>query len=517
MDGARDLFKFVVATQSSPKHHSSVISESRAHSARATHRARRKRRENEDAQRRHSREGTSLSSSSSSDYQPSSSPDDFHQQQLTLQTAFKGSSDPFQATAIKMTPELNAVLSYMRDYVYPKLQFNQFFQHFASDPNQELSATSNTVCITSFPANEHWKLITSTLNDECSALASMSTAATYMATVSPASQVTALELRLQSSKYLRKLLARQKQDLSLLVTTLFWLFNAETRARNFEAAGILSRMLAPQIRHGFEAGRVSLMIIMEFRVVEDDVATHNLSKVNLDMDEWFPSLFEADWKQVEVLLPPHPFALDDIHPAVKWPLRQHFYNIRWIYFYWDRPFQCNSPHDQRLVFRWFMSRGQWVSGCLLNAYADITERSDQSEGDWLQCLLALTALNHTRVVGSSSLIGLVDYRGAAEPVVQQIKSLVQKIMNSVLNDRNVVDALLWVLYLGSSWEAISGRTGVDAWFRPRLLAHARVHSVRTWDACRFILKSFFFVEKDIPDSSTWFQNTVEGDYAFDGL
>jgi hypothetical protein len=498
MSSAAGPFKFVVTTQQAPNQDSAVTSANRAHTAKAIHRQRKARHKFEPA-RKQRRRAFPLTPQSSSDEICSDVP--HSPMALALQPKFKGNSDPFAATAVPMTPQYNELISFMRDTVYPKLGFNRFMQHFASDISLDFTFRSSAICMTSLPANQHWTFIKSMLGAPPSALAFLSTAATYLATMEPEYRVKALEMRLESSSHLRGLLSSSDMDQQLLKATLFWLYNSEARAQNFKAATAISKMLVPLIKKGIDSGGDSPLLLMEYRFLEDDVAMYNLSRVAFDMDSWFPGMFEGLWQSAERLMPPSPFTAKDIHPVVKQPLRQHFHNMRYLYYLWDNPIQANTAADQQLIFRWLTTRYSWLSGCLLNTYAGLMDTDSRDDTRHVQSLLALALLSHTRVVGSSSLIGSVDYRGAVQPAVQMIKMLILSLTKRALENREIADVLLWALCLGSSWEIMSPRSSGDPWFTTHLKAHTQAHGIRSWETCRFVLKSLFLVETDVADCS----------------
>jgi hypothetical protein len=224
-----------------------------------------------------------------------------------------GNSDPFTTTALAVTPEINRILTFMRDEVLPAIYSTDILRRWSADAISPINLMAPPHIISFRAAYGDWEQQISCLQDEGMALAGLS-AWCYLLPSLDASRtrvksplINSFQMRARSSVLLSKRLQKERSIRSLnknSVLHIFWLFRSEAISGNREAARIHGDQLRVIVKHAFENGAVGFQCLIQFLFVDVDLATTCMQRTMLDVEVWFVEVLGPLWARGRSILPP---------------------------------------------------------------------------------------------------------------------------------------------------------------------------------------------------------------------
>lgn len=198
----------------------------------------------------------------------------------------KGSSDPFDTRAIAITPFVNEIMIFVRDFVTPGFYFTDFLQECSSTrPKQRQLSSTDWVSATA--AQQSWRTLVTGLDDRCTALACLSTYLTIMTVFKQnAARIFTMiiQLKTESTSLLRSTLESGKEMSSdrTVLLRVFWHFCAESVVRNKAAAQIHGTMLRSLIDQAGKTDPISEQFMLQILFHDTDLAVKTMTRPVFD-------------------------------------------------------------------------------------------------------------------------------------------------------------------------------------------------------------------------------------------
>jgi hypothetical protein len=224
----------------------------------------------------------------------------------------EGNSDPFDSLAIVVTPQINEVMSFVRDVVIPSIFFTPYFRRCAKGVQSEPTVMQNSRVISSRGAIRDWNLVKNSLHDECDAISCIAGLLSLMGHLTSESvgrnHLAALKMQGRAAELLRHTLARRNQgnldSETQLAWRVFWLFRGECMLGDVAAARVHCKMLRHIAERGLQHGTFDVQFLVFILYNDVDLAARTMRRTILDLEVWFPSVMAPTWTALEPLLPP---------------------------------------------------------------------------------------------------------------------------------------------------------------------------------------------------------------------
>jgi len=224
-----------------------------------------------------------------------------------------GNSDPFTTTPLVVTPELNRVLTFMRDAILPAIYSTEILRQWSANVSSPINLLAQPRIISFQAAYGDWKQQVLCLHDEGMALAGLSAWCDLLPeldvsqTLVPSSSLRSSLMRARSCALLAKRL-QTEQDLRSLekdsVLHIFWLFRSEAISGSKEAARVHGDQLRVIIKHAWANDVISIQSLIQFLFVDVDLATACMAKTMFDVEGWFFEVLQPLWLKAKSVLPP---------------------------------------------------------------------------------------------------------------------------------------------------------------------------------------------------------------------
>jgi hypothetical protein len=432
-----------------------------------------------------------------------------------------GNSDPFESLAVRVTPRVNEVISFVRDYFLPASY-----------------VTDSPAWIRAFGADKEWLDSVAVLRDECCARAFMLTYTTIIANLTRSDELNLEKLNLKgkSSVALRARIQKSPEGDAPVLTSMLFLFAAETFAGNHFEATIHGKTLRTLLyEKSQKEGSVSIEQGFLTRTLWYDVhlAESHMTRTIFDMDGWVTDTLGPTFKPVDKFLEPFSaeFTRNLDRSLDSEPLRTIFVQYRQALWLWTQPNPV-ADEDGWAASHWVLGRSYINQGRLVNYFLDVRQtlgmlgfrqatstsitKITHDELFWYtQSCLALgmlyflaplggdpsisgqpllptckTLLLHLRATMAMVLRAWVDLSGESEP------DLLHEFQN----------AHLWALFLGAQGEQRDSKTYPDptkAWFNRALGSFLTRIRMSSWEMIREKLTLFIYSDFIMPNGSDW--------------
>jgi hypothetical protein len=370
--------------------------------------------------------------------------------------------------------------------------------------------------------------MTSSLENECAALARLAGYASTMAVVVPGARnwahVASLEMQLRATQLLQRTIDENnnalKESTTVVLPILYGLFRTECINQNVGAAAFHARIL----RWLFEQGHFTLQILIQSLCHDIDLAAKTTKRTFFDIDSWCVKAVAPTLTAIESKLPLFQRRPPEFHSSISLPrLRslwagRHFFAV----LAYETPFPAQrwgerSAGDLAFIYmslRTFLEHGQ-----LINLYMDLMEgcemKSSRPADRYMQAALTVALIYMGRRNAHECYIGSVDVRDASPNLVRELQRTLtltwDHLASEVESDQEYSEAFLWMLYVGALNEKRMAMTGLPhtVWFCRRLCEHARACGVKTWSQMRVIAEQFLYTPLIGPDGSIWFDNLLQ--------
>ncbi|KAK5053143.1 hypothetical protein LTR84_002117 [Exophiala bonariae] len=446
--------------------------------------------------------------------------------QLSL---LEGNSDPFGSFSIKITPQINRVLAFMRDAIYPSIYYHNKFMSKINEGNPDRSNW-----ISAGIGVQAWEFAIEGLHSEGASLACIASYLGNMAMLLPErarpnANRLALALATKSCSLLQKSLPTDGTSVNpakarVLIAQIYFLYRASVVGEDRMSVAIYGPILKRFLVEGISQGLVDVVMLYQAAVDDIDFVSKFMCRPLFDYS-WFGEISSGFWALAEPLLPLVGAEISTgVHRNVECKeLRDYFTTARHMNTYAEHmiPESAWGPTAQkRLAYSWFATKSLWALGSALNLYLDLRDdrytksTSTATSGQRLtQAALTLGLVYYFRNMGHTTTIGSVDIRDCSASLMHELRATIAQAlkMSTEKELHTYADAHLWVLFLGAFYERREWQRLGDAagrWFRQKLVEKALQSNKATWAYLQPVLGRFFYMEWENPHGSTWFDDTV---------
>lgn len=430
----------------------------------------------------------------------------------------KGNSDAFNSTAMRITPEMNDIMVFLKGYFLPASY-----------------GTESPAWIRPFGADKEWDDSVACLNDQCSGLAFVLTYATIIARLSQSRENTVklLTLKRESFSTLQYRLSRSRSGDNNVLTCVLFLFAAETFAGNlFEAIfhGKTLRKLLEQKADREGAASIEPGFLTRAIWYDVHLAESQMVRTIFDVDGWVTDMLEPTFKRTDDFLAS--LSIDfteglDSGPLSHEPLRTVILQYRQALWLWTQP-NAVSGEDGFSASHWVLGHSYINQGRLVNYHLDTQKRlkttfvaSTNSELLWqTQSCLAIGLLLFLAQFGGDPQISGTPLL----PTVQNLMYHLRTVLGSALRAYGDLDpnaeitrgshnVLLWTAYQGAHYERKDPKTYPDPsteWFNQTLADFAQRIQLRTWPMIRERLEKVIYSDWVQPHGFDWVGKLISG-------
>ena len=446
--------------------------------------------------------------------------------QLSL---LEGNSDPFGSFSIKITPQINQVLTFMRDAIYPNIYYHNKFMSKINEGNPDRSNW-----ISAGIGVQAWGFAVESLHGEGVSLACIASYLGNMAMLLPEharpnTNRLALALATKSCGLLQKSLpsdatSTNPTKVRTLIAQIYFLYRASVVEGDRMSVAIYGPILKRFLVRGISQGLVDVVMLYQAAVDDIDFASKFMCRTLFDYS-WFGEVSSGFWALAEPLLPlVRADVFTGVHKNVECTeLRDYFTTARHMNTYAEHIFPESAwgPTVQKqLAYSWFATKSLWALGSALNLYLDL--RDDRftrstfpfTSGQRLtQAALTLGLVYYFRNMGHTTTINSIDIRDCSASLMRELRATMTQVLkvSTERESHTYADAHLWVLFLGAFYERRERQRSGDAagrWFRQKLVEKAVQSNKATWARLQPVLRGFFYMEWEKPHGSTWFDDTV---------
>ncbi|KIX93252.1 uncharacterized protein Z520_11108 [Fonsecaea multimorphosa CBS 102226] len=447
-----------------------------------------------------------------------------------------GSSDPFHACPVKITPEVNRIITYSRDVMLPNIFSPPFFRRLTVGGPKIVNYENSKRVMGGSSFLDSLKGFRDM--NEGAALAWLCGHIPGIVRLNSAQNTqqlstARLKMRAKSLRLLRENLAEHAQlspeSLAALRLHIRCLFETECMAGDTMAAkahaDILLRLPDPTTD---ERERIHHKLIMMFDATE--LACKKLERTVIPFGNWTAKVHERLWDLASPYVPIPPIDVHNAHPCVEVPAhRDAMVTLRYCLWIAETPLPFETAQEKLkadLIFAWMATKTFHDLGNLINLYMDIMEEkiSFRSEGHRLtQACMVLTLIYESRKCVHEAIIeNGADVREASHVIMPRLAQDMAAAMEILSPVESVYyqEAYLWMLYAGALHEQrqkgkmqradsnIKLEPIEEAWFTTTLAKHADLMKVTAWAAAKPILRRFLYDEHLGPDGHLWFEEVV---------
>ncbi|OAL30899.1 hypothetical protein AYO20_08592 [Fonsecaea nubica] len=448
----------------------------------------------------------------------------------------EGSSDPFNACPVKITPEVNRIITYARDVMLPNIFSPPFFRRLTVGGPKTVNYENSNRVIGGSSFLHSMKRFRDM--NEGAALAWLCGHIPNIVRLNSSQtmqQLTTarLKMRAKSLRLLREGLTDHRQtsveSLTALRLHIRCLFETECMAGDTLAAkahvDFLLRLPDPLTD---EMERVQHTLVMMFDATE--LACKKLERTVLPFGEWTAKAHARLWALACPYLPIPPIGIHNAHPCVDIPdHREAMVRLRYCLWIAESPLPFKTSQDRLkadMIFAWIATKTFHDLGNLMNLYVDIMEEKFifQSEGQRLtQACMVLTLIYESRKrVHEATIEDGADIREASYVIMPRLARDMATAME-MLSPAEVVhyqEAYLWMLYAGALFEQrqnsktrranpkVKIETTEEPWFITTLVKHADQMHITTWEQAKAVLGRFVYDPHLEPDGHEWFEGAL---------
>jgi hypothetical protein len=473
-----------------------------------------------------------------------------------------GNSDPFQSTALTISPEINRVLSFMRDAILPAIYSTDILRQWSPDPSSRINLLALPSIISFQAANGDWQQQVAFLHDEGMALAGLSAWTHLLPELKTPQRMTgafpvdASLMRARSCALLcsRLQLERDLRSLSKdTVLHIFWLFRSEAISGSSKAACIHGDRLRVIVKHAYSSGTIGIQSLIQFLFVDVDLATACMERTMFDID-WFVEVLKPLWLKGRSSLPSidrqvqlglssmvemqvlvsqmtNSFelfsklehrALSECSSHCRWQ-REVMTENRLYIDLGRRPFSiqdCYKGGCGEVVYAYTASCSLVDLGRLVNLYQDlISDHGAYSAGmslgrRYTQACLVLAAMFVIRSIGHSAMVMGKDIRDRSRVIMVHLRRcLPQAFCYTASEGLRYAEAHVWSAYVGALYEKRlefngQGHSETRSAFQEMLAHKAHAMGITTWVQMQAIEQKFLQTDLLYPHGDIWFEDVL---------
>jgi hypothetical protein len=464
--------------------------------------------------------------------------------QNTIIGLFRGNSDPFCAFAVTVTPEVNRLISFLRDNVLPATFLGNLFRGAVSPTSSSLPRPSSGSSYNEPGTLRAWRMEQTNLQDECIAYARLALYASMMNTVAPdhrSTTLTALHMRARSAGVLLSRLKDGRKTMpddlvtASILPHLVYLFAADCQGDNIDAAAIHARLLT----YAFEQGHWTMHWLMMTLLHDIDFANRHGQRLFIDVDHWCPKALGPTMARMQQALPPFRdrAGFENPDPGITYPPYKAIWHRRVSKEAY--PGQVlESPLLGNMAYTYSAMTGFIELGQLHNMALDLMEgrvfttdeagRRIDHEERCSQAALAIVLAYFGRRLGHECVINGVDVWDAERAWRRRLRTAVEGAWPAHAEQDLRKNVRLWVLYVGAMDEQVVRywKNGMQVhscdslndaclhdtegtWFLRQLRSLALLMKVTSWEKMQAVRAKFSTIKGLVADGSWWYDNLLD--------
>ncbi|RMZ78342.1 hypothetical protein DV738_g3866, partial [Chaetothyriales sp. CBS 135597] len=425
----------------------------------------------------------------------------------------RGNSDPFNAWSFAITPQVNDLVKFYRNWILPSM--------YHSDSRK---------AITSRSALRDYADTINGLRDEAGAYAFLSRNAFVAAKANPVMRQVALEYAGKSTALLAKKI-KNKKELQNSIT--YWHINnlwaAETIDLNMAGAVAHGKMVRHLMEEQVSTGKVDFKQLMYVVYTDCQMSATFMIPPLFDVDVWLPKVIAPVWNlaesAVEKLYKQLPYDMSQLDPSLYGTELAPIFLARqqtmalWMAIQARKEEAEQSP----LIALWLIFRGVLSQGKLVNMYLKLQEQvsmeSDQDTLDQLyaQQYLALAAIYMTRMWALNNTVLGKPMFDAGPGILSRLRNVLEASESwpGSPTFQFYKNARIWAAYVGAVGEHFNATHSITLldpatmWFNRKFANLALASNITTWTGVRNILQGFIYNDQHQPHLSSWFERTVQ--------
>lgn len=430
----------------------------------------------------------------------------------------KGNSDPFDATTVRIDPQVNDILLFYRDCLLPAM--------YALETNSTPKAQGL----------RNWQDSASALHEQCTAYSFLARSALLMSASDPPESKLAMQAvawKVKASAILRtQLVDEANLDEHQTHRSMFHLLITEVFAKNTAGAAVHAKMLSCLLMKYKETHPLDLRFLYKVAYNDFQRASMCLERPAFDFDIWIPQQFGPSWQRARSSLPLlKGTAFSGLDSSIEDE------KLRDI-LVWHRELMefvgvvtRDASVTNSLTWPFLSSRATCGQARLVDHSLDqvalvksnddtrhqpldkVRESIAVQDAAWISAYTALAALYWTRAVSRIENISVGrTSTGPVSTIYEAGPTILAAMKNALIASEASHDLKrdrirLWALYVGALGEQTNSGESLDAcksWFNVHFAKQARAMKLLAWNEVKEPLKGFLYTDHLRPHGSQWF-------------
>ncbi|OAP62099.1 hypothetical protein AYL99_04302 [Fonsecaea erecta] len=446
-----------------------------------------------------------------------------------------GNSDPFNAKPLRITPEINKLITFIRDGYLPGVYITSYMKYKENPRGAPMLTTlgEGFHVFGQRTVTKVWNSMKEEFSDEGRALSWCSSYMPVLAKFS--SSDTARELHLHAIKMRAKsmtILKNRIENLSLdvppdisLVSQIVSLFRAACKENDIPAAKIHADIIQRLVDRVETPDLHIQTLFMTCMNNDTELAIAQMRNTFFDFENWVQRQIARFWMETpEKHMPQLPADYKALHESIQLnATRQAAIRLRQYLSVRSTTINLNDPEDldrTDAIYTIFTTYSHYDSGALINAYINLTAGKVYNIKEsfrLIEASLALTTLHILRRGIFEATVYGCDHRTSHHMItINHLEGTMRKALTLATADvlTRYREALFWVFFYGARFEWRVNQMIKDitprTWFTKMLARQAEILRVIEWPQARDILNHFVFYGFLEPYLAPWFAETLVG-------
>lgn len=454
---------------------------------------------------------------------------------IPVLTYLEGSSDPFSAQSIVITPKINQLISFIRDSYIPGLYVTPFMRTFSQECPKYTTIENISIALGGTGAMKNWNHLRRTLSSDGGASAWV---ASWIPCILPFVErselrewyLTGLKMRAHSIQTLRNRLSTGDSIRLLGMPVLLhvlYLFRADCVMGDTEAATFHAQMLRPLIEAMEDPfQQAELLIIVLYNDCELQIA--KMQRTLFDSISWIPNRLTNFWRKTELLLPDVGEEYQYLHSSIDtFAVREAAIHLRRCLLIGRTPMRLRDPLTAKLgesMYNWMATITLCDMGILVAVHLDLIENMDNSWSigkRYTEAALAIAVLQILRKsMHSMTVDNIADRRDYSHIIIPKLRATLEKAQRSTtLEEQSYYqEAYLWMFYIGAHYEQrlrkksriVRTPAAEEQWFSGKFIEHSHALDFRTWAKVErilqmFVVNPYLYLGQSL---EAWFHNEI---------
>ncbi|KAK5050583.1 hypothetical protein LTR84_003865 [Exophiala bonariae] len=445
-----------------------------------------------------------------------------------------GSSDPFSAQGILITPRINQLITFIRDAYLPGIYITSFVKQLCDAPPRIITIAEGFKVMGRRNADKAWISMKEELNDEGRALAWAGSYATVMARYCSKETareiaVMGLSMKIRSISILKDKLSALRLDSQpdiAVLAQIVSLFRASCKERDLTAAKVhaeIIRRLFNRITEGTNQIRTLFLTLISN---DTEVAVSHMRRPFFNFETWVPhQLSKFWWSRGEPELPIVSLEYLDLDSSICMSsTRTACIRLRRYLAIRKTPINLHDPVDFErcdAIFSCLSTYSMFDLGVLVSAYLDLSAANTPTMSPaqrYAEESFALTTLYlHRWGIHQATVYG-GDHRDSMHlTIIGCLRTTMKNALRwcSPQDMDRYKTAFLWVFFYGARYEYRNTSSKLNFnedqskfWFSQMFARQARSMGLTAWAEIEEVLCRFVFYDFLERDPKSWFEETM---------